>query len=1194
MSETAGDALELRLKLKLPRSISTSSATEKLLIGARGGAAVKELLSTAPNIEVAIREFQAAHGIAEAHAKLFVRRKENMKDEETPTSFNPAVELLDLIQVPRSRVHQSLLDQMKKEMLLRIADLPQSDLPHVLEQTFPYIEFRELRAIPIAVLARQEETPDRYLREITENRRILAELPIHVRRKILQVDRRELQLVVEECTREYVTEQLEWYLHHPMLQSTAAQRFLSRRNSTNSMRSGTKYRKRSLEESTAGNLWNVSTHVPSSADAARSSVASSAFSGERRPSFSPDERRRNNPALMKLVEMLGDSESLYLSTLEIWRGYVVAANIPGSATNNNPKEYVDYVALLGAMRNDLANLQRDKTTLLLRTDPLHKFIWFLDRALKNQTLQTAQLQELLGFVSRLRTSDLPSNKKIRKKGGLDEEEESFEVVLGPPPVNELLAVLDKIAKIDARLIFAEPVPDDVPKYREIIKDPMDLSTMRKKAKRGKYKTLEAFVSDFNLMIRNCITFNPDTTIFYKEGKRIGKRGNEIIERNAVALRGEPQRIRTKKRRKIGTGPTSEALNMLTSSGVVTVKDFGDVDQAGMVPEGLCEEQLADVALVLSDPLVKQLICDALMKNLVVCWQKKELPTDNLTCRALVQLLQIGNPSSIRRMIRKQDFVLRTPQVVTMRVVLPLLLRTMVDLRVYYAFPGELKRDMKLKTNEDLLNVVLWNNVLRSSSAIRTLVKSFAVQCLVDHQIDAGSQLLHRLLSAEEETLLRDRVLLHAVAEVVLEQVKLVAACTNGGSEAGQTTAENGEVTVTLSEQVQALEVWKLIVDGFFVDVLAKRILAAKDATGFICRFVEGAVAPVELCNNNTTASGEVLSKKRKREQMVESFPCPVFHEKAVMVLSSLFAVVEKGGPEVSNNAMIASYIKKTLVVLRTCCLSLDEFEALWNSPVFAGCRYFYKTMLLRCPLVQDELFADLPTDIATDAVNVSKGTLNVTSLTNMQRTDMDVTLENASSDREVVENAKKFGGDGNATTSDSEGPVINEDAEVVVALEDADKASLATPSNTLVADNTTILTSDVAITTFIQSEDASPKKSDKMADGAEDGASLDAGKIENFETGDENIGAEDGTSLVAGKTENFETGDESIGNIDVRREAVEMTSMLNARATNTVSSPISSDNAIGISTTSIANAPTVQNGDAFDATDEAVGTEHAG
>ncbi|KAL7682767.1 putative bromodomain, cofactor of BRCA1, Bromodomain-like superfamily [Plasmopara halstedii] len=965
MSEVEDEAMKLRVKLKLPRSISMSSVIEEahkqLLIGARGGAAVKELLSTAPNIEVAIQDFQAAHGIAEAHAQLFMRKRES-KRKETPTKFAPVVQLLDLLHVQRSSTYQSLLEEMKKEMLLRIAELPQSELPRVLEQTFPYIEFRELRAIPIAVLARQEDTPELYLRELTENRRILAELPVHVRRKILRVDRRELQLLVEKCTCEYVNEQLEWYLHHPNLKS-ATTRSLSRKSSSNGVHLTNQSRKRSLDDSNGGSLWDVSSHVPSSADVATSSSSGSGYSVERRPSYFPDDRRRNNPALTKLVELLGDSESLYLSTLEIWRGYVVAATIPG-ATCNHPKEYVDYVSLLGAMRSDLANLQRDKTTPLLRTDPLHKFIWFLDRAVKNQTLEIAQLHELLGFIGRLRTSDLPPNKKFRKKSGVEEEEESFEVVLGPPPVDELLVVLDKIARIDARLIFAEPVPDDVPKYRDIIKNPMDLSTMRKKAKRGKYKTLDSFVTDFNLMIRNCMTFNPDTTIFYKEGKRIGKRGNEIIEKNAAALRGEPQRIRSKKRRKAGSGPTSEALSMLTSSGIVNIKDFGDVDQSGMIPEGMCDEMLADVALVLSDPPVRQLICDALIKNIVVCWQKKELPTDNLISRALVQLLQIGNPSSVRRMIRKQDFVLRAPQVVTMRVVLPHLLRIMLTFRVYYAFPAGPYDDFT-KAEKDIISAKLWDTVLHASSAIRALAKSFTVQCLVDSQIGAASRLLHHLLLAEEEALLRDRVFLHAVAEVLLEQVKAVTAntaCTNS-RDLMSSYAENGEVMTTLCEQLQALPIWTQIFDSFFVDVLGQRIRAAKEATGSVVQFADGALESVKQEEEQSEAS----PKKRKRQGVVEGFPTAVFHEKTLVVLSSLYALVEKGSSAAGSEAMITAYLKKTLGVLRINCSSLTEFQALWTSPIFSSCRQLYELMLSKSSLVQTEFFSVLSSDVNANA-----------------------------------------------------------------------------------------------------------------------------------------------------------------------------------------------------------------------------------
>lgn len=1178
MSDAAGDAMKLRLKLKLPRSMSVSSAVEeaqkKLLIGARGGAAVKELLSTAPNIEVAIREFQADHGVAEAHSQLFVRRKESRRQDK-PTTFTPAVQLLDLLQVPRSSVYQSLLEQMKKEMLLRIADLPQSELPRVLEQTFPYIEFRELRAIPIAVLARQEDTPELYLRELTENRRILTELPVHVRRKILEVDRRELQLVVEECTREYVTEQLEWYLNHSTSGSATSQRSLTRRNSNNSMRNGNQNRKRSLDESAGGSLWNVSSHVPSSADAAGSTASASGFSNERRPSYSPDERRRNNPALIKLMEMLGDSESLYLTTLEIWRSYVVAANIPGSATTNHPKEYVDYVSLLGAMRSDLANLQRDKTTTLLRTDPLHKFIWFLDRALKNQTLEIAQLQELLGFIGRLRTADLPPNKKFRKKSGAEEEEESFEVVLGPPPVGELLAVLDKIAKIDARLIFAEPVPDDVPKYREIIKEPMDLSTMQRKAKRGKYKSLDAFVADFNLMIRNCMTFNPDTTIFYKEGKRIGKRGNELIERNAAALRGEPQRIRTKKRRKTGTGPTSEALSMLTSTGVVTIKDFGDVDQSGMIPEGMCDELLADVALVLSDPLVKQLICDALMKSLVMCWQRKELPTDNLICRALVQLLQIGNPSSVRRMIRKQDFVLRAPQVVTMRVVLPLLLRTMVGFRVYYAFPASLQHDLKVKAKEDVLGTMLWDNVLRASSAIRAMAKSFAVQCLVDHQVEAGAQLLHHLLSAEEDALLRDRVLLHAVAEVVLEQVKVVAASSSpsNGTDGGSGSAENGEVTMTLSEQLQALAVWKQIFDNFFVDVLAKRIQTAKEPTGSVIHFADGAVESIEEENG-----GEMASKKRVRQQVVKHFPTPVFHEKTAMVLASLVAMVEKGGAAAGADAMITSYVKKTLGVLRSNCLCLEDFEALWNSPVFAGCQQFYEPLLSKCPAVQKELFSVLPSDVNTEIGSVQKDTTNAKA----QNATSNVKSEDMTSEDAGIK-FEDANADGKTEDSSTVPTEAGAESEKAIKAEDGDVNAGITAEDaipTVKVDNSEISAENASTST--KTDNADNNSTDAAVSNAEDDSNDVAAKGENAETDAESAG----TAAEA-------NGEGNDG--DVKMEDVEEKTISSASEEKNTTS--GTDSPAGISataapatttskTSSEATIATTQNGDTVSADNE--------
>ncbi|KAJ8582301.1 Bromodomain-containing protein [Rhizopogon salebrosus TDB-379] len=52
---------------------------------------------------------------------------------------------------------------------------------------------------------------------------------------------------------------------------------------------------------------------------------------------------------------------------------------------------------------------------------------------------------------------------------------------------------------------------DIPTYYQIIKKPMDMSTMRKKLDAGEYPNATKFFEDFKLMIRNCFVFNPSGT-----------------------------------------------------------------------------------------------------------------------------------------------------------------------------------------------------------------------------------------------------------------------------------------------------------------------------------------------------------------------------------------------------------------------------------------------------------------------------------------------------------------------------------------------------------------------------------------------------------------------------------------------------------------------------------------------------------
>lgn len=62
--------------------------------------------------------------------------------------------------------------------------------------------------------------------------------------------------------------------------------------------------------------------------------------------------------------------------------------------------------------------------------------------------------------------------------------------------------------------FEEPVSEqDAPDYHEVIKDPIDLGTIRTKALDGFYKTLEMYLADLSRMFVNCRSYNRPSTPF---------------------------------------------------------------------------------------------------------------------------------------------------------------------------------------------------------------------------------------------------------------------------------------------------------------------------------------------------------------------------------------------------------------------------------------------------------------------------------------------------------------------------------------------------------------------------------------------------------------------------------------------------------------------------------------------------------
>ncbi|XP_075232701.1 bromodomain-containing protein 140 isoform X2 [Lycorma delicatula] len=98
------------------------------------------------------------------------------------------------------------------------------------------------------------------------------------------------------------------------------------------------------------------------------------------------------------------------------------------------------------------------------------------------------------------------------------------------PLNAFLRQLvDLLRNLDTGEIFIEPVDQtEVPDYGEVVKHPMDLSTMRSKIDDFCYSNLDQFEADFNLMIQNCLDYNAKDTVFYRAAIKMRDQGGALL------------------------------------------------------------------------------------------------------------------------------------------------------------------------------------------------------------------------------------------------------------------------------------------------------------------------------------------------------------------------------------------------------------------------------------------------------------------------------------------------------------------------------------------------------------------------------------------------------------------------------------------------------------------------------------------
>nr|XP_053641088.1 LOW QUALITY PROTEIN: peregrin-like [Cherax quadricarinatus] len=164
---------------------------------------------------------------------------------------------------------------------------------------------------------------------------------------------------------------------------------------------------------------------------------------------------------------------------------------------------------------DKVSSMKDKERIISEAEGLREEIKYWQRL--RQDLERARL-----LCELIRKREKTKRELVKAKA----EERKVQLA---PFVHLLLQTIDLIQEKDQQMIFAEPVDlVEVHDYLDVVKHPMDLSTMRQKAQTHQYSDVDQFASDFELMIDNCLIYNAKETIFYRTAVKLRDQGGAII------------------------------------------------------------------------------------------------------------------------------------------------------------------------------------------------------------------------------------------------------------------------------------------------------------------------------------------------------------------------------------------------------------------------------------------------------------------------------------------------------------------------------------------------------------------------------------------------------------------------------------------------------------------------------------------
>jgi bromodomain-containing factor 1 len=134
----------------------------------------------------------------------------------------------------------------------------------------------------------------------------------------------------------------------------------------------------------------------------------------------------------------------------------------------------------------------------------------------------------------------------------------------------------------------DPVALNIPHYRQVVKHPMDLGTMAQKLKHGQYGRAAEVKKDFDLMISNCLAFNPP-------GNAVRDLGIQLQRDFETIWRGKEKWEKNEKAKQRAASPSAEEDSGEEEEEEDTV-DVGE-DPAGTIAQ--LQKQLADMQSALA-------------------------------------------------------------------------------------------------------------------------------------------------------------------------------------------------------------------------------------------------------------------------------------------------------------------------------------------------------------------------------------------------------------------------------------------------------------------------------------------------------------------------------------------------------------------------------------------------------------------